>query len=196
MSTLPRATVRRRGSSLIEVLIAMMVLAFAATGAVGGIVFASRDVHDGQLFQVKRLLLEASTQRLWLAAKGPLLVEAVPRPGTFPTDLQPGTAPWRADPSIPVAGDPASGAYFKLSATGQVEPVTGIAAGTPCNDAALPEGTYCREVLVTQGLPRDVPAAASALLPAGARAMTVWTRVVRKGDTAARAQSHNEVFVQ
>ncbi|NVJ25725.1 MULTISPECIES: type IV pilus modification PilV family protein [Myxococcus] len=186
----------RRGSSLIEVLIAMVVLALAATGAVGGIVFASRDVHDGQLLQVKRLLLEASTQRLWLAAKGPLLARAVPRPTQPPTTLAPGAAPWRADPTVPVTGDPSSGAYFMLSATGHVEPLAGIPAGTACNDAALPEGTYCREVLVTTGLPLEVPPSATALLPAGSRPVTVWTRVVRKGDTADRAQFHNEVFVQ
>ncbi|MCP3163006.1 type IV pilus modification PilV family protein [Myxococcus qinghaiensis] len=186
----------RRGSSLIEVLIAMVVLALAATGAVGGMVFASRDVHDGQLLQVKRLLLEASTQRLWLAAKGPLLAQAVPRPTQPPTTLAPGAAPWRSDPTVPVPGDPSSGAYFKLSATGQVEPLAGIPTGTACNDAALPEGTYCREVLVTTGLPLEVPASATALLPAGSRPVTVWTRVVRKGDTADRAQFHNEVFVQ
>ncbi|WP_338869839.1 type II secretion system protein [Myxococcus stipitatus] len=186
----------RRGATLIEVLIAMTVLALASVGAVGGMVFASRDVHDGQLLQVKRLLLEASTQRLWLASKGPLLNEAVDRPSTFPTDLAPGAAPWKVDPSPAVAGDPSSGAYFKLSASGLVEPLTGIAAGTACNHASLPEGTYCREMLVTKGLPKDPPTAASALLPPGSRPVTVWTRVVRKGDTAERAQAHNEVFVQ
>ncbi|WP_342379171.1 type II secretion system GspH family protein [Myxococcus stipitatus] len=194
MSSTSRAL--RRGATLIEVLIAMAVLALAATGAVGGMVFASRDVHDGQLLQVKRLLLEASTQRLWLASKAPLLSEAVVRPATFPTDLAPGTAPWKVDTSVAVAGDPSTGAYFKLSASGLVEPLTGIPAGTACNDTALPEGTYCRERLVTKGLPTDPPAAAAALLPPGSRPVTVWTRVVRKGDTAERAQSHNEVFVQ
>ncbi|MCP3102024.1 prepilin-type N-terminal cleavage/methylation domain-containing protein [Myxococcus sp. K15C18031901] len=195
MNAPPRSRLPR-GATLVEVLVSMVILALAAAGAVAGMVFASRDVHDGQLLQVKRLLLEASTQRLWLAGKAPLLAEAVVRPNTFPTDLAPGTAPWRVDPSPAVGGDIGSGAYFKLSASGQVEPLTGISAGTACNAPTLPEGTYCREVLVTVGLPRDVPTAASALLPAGARPMTVWMRVVRKGDNAARAQSHSEVFVQ
>lgn len=195
----PRTRLRpapARGSSLLEVLIAMVVLALAAAGAVMGLLAASRDVRDGQLFQVKRLLLEARTQRLWLASKAPLLLLAVERPATLPTELEPGTAPWAADPTPPVAGDPGSGAYFQLSPTGEVEPLTGITAGTACNDPALPDGSYCREVLVTRGLPLEVTGGAANVLPAGSQPVTVWTRVVRKGDTAERAVAHNEVFVQ
>ncbi|MFY1824726.1 type II secretion system protein [Myxococcus fulvus] len=184
----------RRGASLVEVLVSMGVLALAAAGAVGGMVFASRDVHDGQLLQAKRMMLDASMQRLRLASKAKLVIDAVERPSTFPTDLAPGTAPWKADASTHVAGDPSSGAYFKLSADGTVEPLAGIPVGTPCNAAALPDGTYCREMLVTKGLPKD-PAAA-AVLPPGAQPVTVWARIVRKGDSAARAQAHSEVFVQ
>ncbi|AKF84979.1 hypothetical protein MFUL124B02_07695 [Myxococcus fulvus 124B02] len=184
----------RRGASLIEVLVSMGVLALAAAGAVGGMVFASRDVHDGQLLQAKRMLLDASMQRLRLASKARLVMDAVPRPTTFPTDLAPGTAPWKVDASKPAEGDPASGAYFRLSATGVVEPLLDIPEGTPCNGDALPEGTYCREMLVTKGLPKDP--APNTVLPPGAQPVTVWTRLVRKGDTAARAQAHSEVFVQ
>ncbi len=192
----PRRRARARGASIIEVVIAMAVLALAGAGAVGGMVTASRHVHDGQLYQVKRLLVEARAQRLWLASKSTLLSQAVDRPATPPPDIAPGTAPWRVDATPAVANDPSSGAYFELSATGEVKPVTGIAAGTACTAAAVPAGTYCREVLVTRGLPRDVPAGASALLPPGSQPMTVWTRVWRKGEDPANAVVHNEVFVQ
>ncbi|MCY0998074.1 type II secretion system protein [Myxococcus sp. MISCRS1] len=184
----------RRGASLVEVLVSMGVLALAAAGAVGGMVFASRDVHDGQLLQAKRMMLDASMQRLRLASKSKLIVDAVERPATFPTELAPGAAPWKADVSTHVPGDPSSGAYFKLSADGTVEPLAGIPAGTPCNAPALPDGTYCREMLVTKGLPREP--AVPGVLPPGAQPVTVWARIVRKGDTAARAQAHSEVFVQ
>ncbi len=185
-----------RGSSLLEVLIAMVVLALAATGAVVGLLAASQDVRDGQLFQVKRLLVEARTQRLWLASKAPLLVQAVERPATPPTELEPGTEPWAADPTPAVPGDPGSGAYFRLSPTGEVESLTGITTGTACNAPELPEGSYCREVLVMRGLPREATGGAANVLPAGSQPVTVWTRVVRKGDSAERAVVHNEVFVQ
>lgn len=186
-----------RGVSLVEVVIAMGVLAVAGLGAVGGMVTASRQVHDGQLFQVKRLLVEARAQRLWLANKNTLVAQAVDRPALFPPDLPPGTAPWRVDSSAAVANDPGSGAYFELSATGEVKPpATVIAPGTACNAAAVPVGTYCREVLVTRGMPRVVAVNTAALLPAGAQPITVWTRVWRKGEDPALATVHSEVFVQ
>ncbi|MFP2931126.1 type II secretion system protein, partial [Pyxidicoccus sp. 3LG] len=97
----------------------------------------------------------------------------------------------------PWPGDPGSGAYFMLSATGEVTPPDyAIPPGTPCDSTQLRAGTYCREVLVTRGLPADVPANVGALLPAGARPVTVWTRVMRVGAGAEDAVLHNEVFVQ
>ncbi len=200
MSTSPPSRRRRalaRGSSIIEVIIAMAVMALAGAGAMVGMLTASRHVHDGQLFQAKRLLVEARAQRVWLSNKSTLLTEAVDRPATFPPDIPPGTGPWRVDPSTAVANDPGSGAYFELSATGEVTaPTYTIPAGSACNTDAVQPGTYCREVLVTRGLPLEVPAGASALLPAGSQPFTVWTRVWRKGDEPSTAIVHNEVFVQ
>ncbi|NPC76022.1 type II secretion system protein, partial [Corallococcus exiguus] len=82
MRALP-SSAARRGSSLLEVLIATCVLALAAVGAVMGMVAATRDVKDGQVLQGRRMLLEARVQRLWLASKMELANQAIPRPTLF-----------------------------------------------------------------------------------------------------------------
>ncbi|RKH12429.1 type II secretion system protein [Corallococcus praedator] len=191
---------RTRGSGLLEVLISMSILALAAVGAVMGMVAATRDVKDGQVLQGRRMLLEARVQRLWLASKSDLLLQAVDRPGTFAPEIPFGTAPWKLDPSPASATDVGTGAYFRVKPTGEVEPMTGVPANTPCldstPDSVLPRDVYCREILVTKGLPRDLPLASQALVPAGALPFTVWTRVFRKGDSLERAVVHSEVFVQ
>ncbi|RKH12304.1 type II secretion system protein [Corallococcus sp. CA053C] len=189
-----------RGSGLLEVLISMSILALAAVGAVMGMVAATRDVKDGQVLQGRRMLLESRIQRLWLGSKAELLSNAVNRPALFPPDIAFGTAPWVLDPSPPVAADVGTGAYFRVLPTGQVEPLTSVPVNTPCiastPDAVLPKDVYCREILVTKGLPKDLPPASAALVPAGAQPFTVWTRVFRKGDSLERALIHSEVFVQ
>lgn len=196
----PPSPASRRGSGILEVLISMSVLALAAVGAVMGMVAATRDVKDGQVLQGRRMLLEARVQRLWLASKAELANQAVTAPVLFPPQLALGTAPWQLDPSLPQAGDVGTGAYFRVRPTGQVEPALDVAAGTPCiattPDAVLPRDVYCREVLVTKGLPRDLPLAAQAMVPAGALPFTFWTRAYRKGDSVERAIVHSEVFVQ
>ncbi|WP_223642697.1 type II secretion system protein J [Corallococcus sp. EGB] len=198
MRTLPRSA-SRRGSGILEVLISMSILALAAVGAVMGMVAATRDVKDGQVLQGRRMLLEARVQRLWLASKADLAAQAVTRPALFPPDLALGTAPWTLDPSAPVAGDVGTGAYFRVRPTGQVEPALDVPAGTPCTaatpDSVLPRDVYCREILVTQGLPKDLSPAAQALVPAGALPFTFWTRAYRKNDSPERAIVHSEVFV-
>ncbi|RKH59502.1 type IV pilus modification PilV family protein [Corallococcus aberystwythensis] len=199
MRALPPSAARR-GSGLLEVLIAMCVLALAAVGAVMGMVAATRDVKDGQVLQGRRMLLEARVQRLWLASKLELANQAVARPALFPPDVALATAPWQLDPSEPLAADIGTGAYFRVRPTGQVEPALDVPAGTPCTpaipDTVLPRDVYCREILVTQGLPKDLPPAAQALVPAGALPFTFWTRAYRKGDSLERAIVHSEVFVQ
>jgi type II secretory pathway pseudopilin PulG len=185
-----------RGSSMLEVLISMAVLALTAAGAVGGMLSASRHVRDGQLYQGKRLLAEARTQRLWLVNKTELVRQAVPYPGQDPYGIPLGTAPWQVDATAAVANDAGSGAYFELSATGEVKPATGIPAGTACTDAAVPSGTFCREVLITQGLRSGAAPGPNSVLPPGATAVTVWTRVWRKGEDPSGAVVHSEVFVQ
>ncbi|MCY1031196.1 type II secretion system protein, partial [Corallococcus sp. BB11-1] len=138
--------------------------------------------------------------RLWLASKSELLLQAVDRPGTFPTEIPFGAAPWKLDPSPASATDTGTGAYFRVKPTGEVEPMTGVPANTPCLDSTpdtvLPKDVYCREVLVTKGLPQDLPPESQALVPPGAMPFTVWTRVYRKGDSLERAAVHSEVFVQ
>jgi hypothetical protein len=190
----------RRGSGILEVLVSMGILALAAVGAVLGMVAATRDVKDGQVLQGRRMLLEARVQRLWLASKMDLASQAVTAPALYPAQLALGAAPWQLDPSAPVTGDLGTGAYFRVRPTGQVEPALDVPAGTPCDpgisDSVLPRDVYCREVLVTKGLPRDLPPASQAMVPAGALPFTFWTRAYRKGDSLERAVVHSEVFVQ
>ncbi|MGE6760892.1 type IV pilus modification PilV family protein [Corallococcus interemptor] len=198
MRTLPRSA-SRRGSGILEVLISMALLSLAAVGAVMGMVAATRDVKDGQVLQGRRMLLEARVQRLWLASKADLAAQAITRPALFPPELGLGTAPWQLDPSAPQAGDVGTGAYFRVRPTGQVEPALDVPAGTPClastPDSLLPKDVYCREILVTKGLPKDLPPAAQAMVPAGALPFTFWTRAYRKNDRVERAIVHSEVFV-
>lgn len=197
MSTHPSLSRRSaRGAGILEVVIAMAVLAVAAAGAVGGMVSASRHVRDGQFFQAKRMLAEARTQQLRLANKVELVQKAVPYPAIAPPDIPVGSAPWQVDATVAVANDPGSGSYFKATATGELEPATGIVPGTACNATAVPKGTFCREVLVTQGMRSGVQPGPNSVLPPGAKAVTVWTRVWRKGEDASSAVVHSEVFVQ
>lgn len=197
MSTPPSLPRRRaRGAGILEVLIAMAVLAVAAAGAVGGLLSASRHVREGQFFQEKRMLAEARTQRLRLMNKTDLVLKAEPYPAVPPPEIPVGTAPWQVDATVAVANDPGSGAYFETTATGEVKAATGIAPGTACNADPIPKGTFCREVLVTRGMRSGVQPGTNSVLPPGSSAVTVWTRVWRKGDDASSAVVHSEVFVQ
>lgn len=193
--SLPRSTNARRGSSLLEVLVALTVLAVAITGALTGLLTASKDLRQGQLRQYKMALVDAKLQRLRLADKRRLLALALPSPATPPARLAIGTAPWGPDPTPPGAdGDLSTGAYFRLRPDGELTLLTGPRPGTPCSATSLPEGTYCREVALTAGMPVDLGAHAG-ILPAGSSAVTYWVRVARKGEGWSEAVVHHEVMV-
>lgn len=184
---------RASGFTLLEVMIALVILALALTGSIAGLVHASTELREGELLQSKKALLDASMQRLLLADKASAVVaRAVARPATTPTSLGLGAAPWAVDASAPVAGDLGTGAYFQVLPTGEVSHMPGVPAGTACGAAELPAGTYCREVLVTEGAPHALSAGQ---LPAGARAYTVWLRLSRKGEPASRAVALTEVVI-
>lgn len=184
-----------RGFTILESMVAIGILAVGVLGALNGLIFSSTLVRDGQLRQWKMVLLDAKTQRLWLANKASLFSSAVALPTTNPRSIAIGTPPWTVDSSASVASDLGTGAYFSVTATGQITPVTTVTAGTPCGASSIPTGTYCREVLVTTGLPTALGPNA-AILPSEAQAVTVWTRLSRKGEPASLAVVHQEVLVQ
>ncbi|MCY1023784.1 type II secretion system protein [Pyxidicoccus sp. MSG2] len=180
------------GFTLIESMISLAVLALAMAGTLAGLLHASSELREGELLQARKALLDASTQRLWLADKALVAARAVVRPAAAPTTLAIGAAPWTVDTSAPVTGDPGTGAYFQVLPTGQISHVPGIPLGTSCTDTRLRRGTYCREVLVTEGTPYALSAGQ---VPAGVRAYTVWLRISRLGEPLERAVVHTEVVI-
>lgn len=185
----------QRGSSLLEVIVALAILALAASGALSGLLTANKDLRQGQLRQYKMALVDATMQRMLLADKTQLQARAVALPATPPAQLAIGAAPWGPDTTSVVPGDLSTGAYFWVRPDGEITQITGIPAGTKCNAAALPEGSYCREVLLTTGMPVAL-GTHSAVLPTTALPLTYWVRVARKGEVPITAVVHRKVIVQ
>lgn len=187
---------RAAGFTLLETTMAMSVMAVAGLGALAAMGHSGNELLRGQLYQSKTALLRESSQRMMLAAKAHpslttpgktlLAARAKALPSTPPEKLAIGAAPWAPD---------SDGAYFMLSSGGEITPLTGIAAGTACGDSSLPAGSYCRETLVTVGMPVALGSNA-ALVPAGMSPFTFWARISRQGEPAERAVTHREVFVQ
>jgi len=194
-------SVHTRGFTLLETMIALVVLGIAALGALAGMVAASRNISDGQIRQYKTALAEAHAQSLMLAPKSTLALSAV-APPTPPTtvDQLPLTdsTVWKIDPSTHSGADAnpiAYGALFTVTAKGDFAP---LAMAVPnCSDATIPAGTLCREVAVTQGFPDGTAAKTVDGVPfAAGEAFTIWSRVRRVGEPAGEAVVHHEVFVQ
>ena len=189
-----------RGFSILETMIAMVVLSIGLVGALGALQQGAVESRLGQNRQVKMMLADAAIQRMKLQEKdsffagcssgsscgpGSCWVGTTCTPNTMPaqptsdiTAVAVGVLPWVRDPTP--AGDPLDfslGAYFNILPDGTITQVT-IAGNPPCNSALLPQGTICREVYTH----RDGPfgAGVGTFLPAGARSATVWVRVTRK----------------
>lgn len=186
---------RRGGFSLIEVMISLAVMLAGSLGAILGLMAANRELREGQLRQYKMVLADASVQRARLRDKVALQNAAVavsPLPSTV-TAIS--AAPWAVDPTPVVAGDLSTGAYFEVFPNGQIRHLTAsttpaVAANTPCN--AVPEGVYCRELVLARG----APVAAPGPITAGGQATTVWVRVSRRGEPADSAVLSREVILQ
>lgn len=191
---------RRRhqsGMSLIEVLIAMGILAAAAGGALAGLVSASQDLREGHVRNIKTMLLDAKLQRLKLSDKARLAMEALPWDATAPRpdQLPLGAPPWSADVDPPPSTDPfdvSTGAYFQLAANGEITRVA--LTGFPCG--MVPVGVYCREVALVRGLPVTPTGAARGILPAASQPYTYWVRISRGGEPLSKAIVHREVIIQ
>lgn len=210
-------TVRQQGFTLLETMIALVVLAVAALGALAGMMTASKELSASQARQYKTSLAEAHAQAyLFLANKQPLLASAVtvtppsPEPdqiavGPEATPPSP-SLPWQLDPTTPQEVAPATtpptfvdpmsaGAFFKVDALGHIVPIdtnvdSNVSAWTASrNCLSAPVGTFCREIAVTTGV-EDTTVA-----PSGT-AYTLWTRVTRVGDPPGSEVVHREVIVQ
>ena len=186
-----------KGITLIETMVALLILAIASVGAFTTLLSAKGELREGQLRQYKMTLIDTKVQRLWLSSKSVLPSPALLPPSTIGLATAPlNSSGWAVDGTTPIAGDLGTGAYFKIISDGTITPldsgtVPPVPAGTACNSGALPVGVYCREVLVTQGL---LPNGA---LPAGATKVWIyWIRVIRSGEPVDKAALDQVVLVQ
>lgn len=200
----------RRGFTIIEGMIALAVLAVAAAGALLALVNANQMIREGQLRQLKMVLVEASAQRgMFSLANTDTTADAGPVVTTTPDNAAIGASPWKIDDSPALDLDLGTGAFFKLFPDGTITPMTcdgpdgGGVAGclstatyNSCG-AALPNGIYCREIAVGPNLPPGANSVVSGeLLDAGAGFHTRWIRVSRKGEPRSRAVVYREVVVR
>jgi prepilin-type N-terminal cleavage/methylation domain-containing protein len=194
-----------RGFTLIEVTIALIVLAIASVGILQGMAAASQNIKEGQTRQYKAALAEARAQALELMDKS--LIATTPQIFGTLTNPFPATRPdlmaigdpacWQLDPTPPSASAPFStGAFFTQSENGVLTqiPQATYPAGA-CGDPAIRPGTLCREVCLTQGNPNTGAAWFPVTIPT-AYSYTAWTRVVRAGELPIFAVVNREVFVQ
>jgi len=208
---------RSSGFTLIEVMIALVVLALGIVGSLIAVLAAGKELKEGQTRQVRSLLGDASARRFMLASKLPgsalqvaadasLLTTVCPTPCT---GLPIGAAPWTLDNTTFATGDLATGQYFRVFKNGEIEQITAtttpaVAAGTPCD--AVPRTIYCREFMITRSPAPIVtakstwtaawPPAALAAVPVDANIYTVWIRLVKGGDTPADAIYFTDSFIQ
>jgi hypothetical protein len=141
-------------------------------------------------------LADATAQRSMLSDKGGWGLLAVST-ATPPTQLNIGDPPWTVDPSPFVGGpdggigDISTGAYFRIYPDGTIQPFD-LSPRVSCKDSSLPEGTYCREVLLTQGL----PTLDGGTPPPGSQQFTQWIRVSRKGELPGMAVVQTKVLAR
>jgi prepilin-type N-terminal cleavage/methylation domain-containing protein len=190
-----------RGFTLIEVLVASLVLAIGIVGAILGLISAAKELRYGELRQVAGALAEAksqaliSTNKLWLASAPPPYTNPLPGCSTAIEALSPGTAPWVLDPTSAsgVANDLAEGAFFKVLPNGQVSSVSSTDGGWTSCASAIPTGMYCREVALCQGM---IDGGIPSIIAAGGTPYTYLTRVSRAGDPLTSAVINLDVFVE
>jgi|GEM_PF-1732482 len=200
----PTHSPRAAGFTLIEVLIALMIVATGSVGALLALLHAQGALHDGQVRQSKMVLIDAKAQRLSLldkallqSGKAGMVPVAQPEPLPGLETRVAGSGSWILDPTAPTVAasttdgvaDLGTGTYFRLEGSGKIRYATTVAANTACAD--VPAQVYCREILVTLGLPMAVGTISAggtslgdntAILATNAKTYTIWTRVSEGGD--------------
>lgn len=197
---------RRTGFSLLEVMIAMAILAVGAVGALAGVLSANEGLREGQLRIYKQNLIEATLQRARLQNKERLYTNAlsIAAAPQMPTNQPLGTGNWVMDPTPPIAGDLSTGNLFILLPDGTLRhcdntttPQCVTATITSCADTDIPLFVFCREVVTTKTGATFAP---GNIVPAGSFVTTRWARVVQRKRTPAETVAHEvlgqEVFAQ
>jgi prepilin-type N-terminal cleavage/methylation domain-containing protein len=165
---------RARGFTLLETMIALVVIGIAALGALSGLLSAKKEVKESQARVVKAAVADARLQpyalsRDRLISNPPVAKQAWPGPlAALPASAtSSGANPWMLDPG---------GSFFTWDNQGMVVPAATPAGVTKCDDA-MPPNILCREVAFTAGLPAD-----GGNPPGGGFAYTLWVRVWRGGE--------------
>lgn len=171
---------RAPGFSILETMIAMVVLSIGLIGALAALQRGATESRLGQTRQVKLMLAEAALQRVKLQNKSAFFTGLPAQPTVDIKTLAVGTAPWVSDPTS--SADPndfSQGAFFNILPDGTI---TRAAVVGPCTAATVPVGTICREVFTHTGGPYHATnvAVPTVSFPAGAQLATVWVRVSRK----------------
>lgn len=170
---------RARGVTILETMIAMVVLAIGLVGALAAFQAGAVEARLGQHRQMKMMLADAALQRIRLQNRATFFSGLPPQPTVNLATVPVGTGPWVLDPTSTT--DPldfSQGAYFKILPDGTITPVS-IAGSPSCASATVPEGTICREVFTHLGGPYNA-SPVGAYLPSAARSATAWVRVTRK----------------
>lgn len=198
-----RRALRNKGFSLMEVLVALSVLAVASVGALSGLVFASKQFRLGQSTTQGTVLAERTMQRLRLANKQKIIAAAVAYTGRPEAlDASASLTASASNPWVPTTGgatalgdlsndgssDFSRGAFFTVDGAGIAARATVPGAVTTCStmlsNAAVPPGVYCREVAITSAATLTAARASGALTGTVAGA-EVLVRVFRKPEVGA-----------
>lgn len=208
----------RRGFSLIEVMMALVVLAVASTGALTGLIFASKQFRLGQNTSHGTILAERLLQRVRLANKQKIITAAQTYTGGGrPENLvaSNSTTATAANPWVPSSAtstvlgnlsddgsaDFSRGTFFTVDGTGieQRKTLSGITTCSAMLAASyqVAGGVFCREFAITKAS-MLASATTSGTISATTNAAEVMVRVFRKGEPGiADAQwTVSEVVVQ
>ncbi len=190
---------QRSGFTLLETMIALAILAGALVGTLAGFIDAGVQLKEAPMRNTKAILLDAKVQRLLLTNKAELTsytsawapdptqatVNAINNPTPRPVP----------DPSI----DFSIGAFFTILPNGEITQLN-VLAGTACSSTSVPNGAYCREVMLTAGMPNGATLPANpawASLAGLATPQTLWIRIYRKGqDPVKYGNLQRQVFLQ
>ena len=177
---------RRRGFSLIEVMISLAIMLVGAVGAMAGIINANKALYEGQRRLYKSILIDHSLSRARMQNKELLYNSAVAAPGsaaTMPNNEAIGTGNWVRDPTVIAGNDLSTGSLFFVGPNGSLMRCNAgtqpscPAAITTCADAAIPNGVFCREIAITKSAAAFAP---GAIVNAGTFVSTVWVSVIEK----------------